>query len=100
MKISSRSLALDLGFAALILSALMQAAATTATPAQEAEEIPKDIIAVQIRKQGFSCDHPLTAERDRDRSKPDEPVWILSCDNAKYRVRLIPDMAADVQRLD
>jgi hypothetical protein len=65
------------------------------------EEIPPpEIIADQIRDQGFSCDEALTAERDPTYSRPDEPVWILECDNAAYRVRLNPDMAADVERLD
>jgi hypothetical protein len=66
-----------------------------------AEEIPPaKIIADQIRDQGFSCNKSLTVERDSTYSRPDEPVWILKCDNATYRVRLIPGMAADVVRLD
>ncbi len=62
--------------------------------------MPAEIIAAQIRDQGFSCDKALSAERDRERSTPDEAVWILKCENATYRVRLIPDQAADVKRLD
>lgn len=68
--------------------------------AQGAAETPKEIIAAHIRMQGFACEKPLNAERDRERSKPDEPVWLLKCENATYRVRLIPDMAAQVQRVD
>ena len=30
---------------------------------------------------------------------PNGRVWVLECDNATYRVRLIPDMAAQIERL-
>ena len=66
-----------------------------------AEEIPPpEIIADQIRDQGLSCKKALTVERDPSYSRPDEPVWILKCDDATYRVRLVPGMAAHVVRLD
>ena len=68
--------------------------------ADAVEETPKEIIADQIRRQGYACGNPLSAERDLDRSKPDEAAWVLKCDNATYRVRLIPDMAAVVERVD
>jgi len=58
-----------------------------------------EIIADQIRDQGYACHEPPSAG-DPAYSNPDEPVWILDCDNATYRVRLIPGMAADVERLD
>jgi hypothetical protein len=38
--------------------------------------------------------------RDAQASKPDEEVWLLRCEGASYRVRLIPDMAARVERID
>ena len=66
-----------------------------------AQEIPASkIVADQVRDQGYACNKSLTLERDPTYSRPDEPVWILDCDNATYRVRLIPGMAADVERLD
>jgi hypothetical protein len=67
--------------------------------AQAAGEAPKDTIAAQIRMQGFVCGKPQSAVRDARRSKPDEAVWVLKCNNAAYRIRLIPDMAAKVERL-
>jgi hypothetical protein len=67
-------------------------------PAQGAEERPADIVAVQIRDQGYSCDKALSAEKES--SELGDAVWILKCGNATYRVRLIPDMAAKVERLD
>ena len=63
------------------------------------DEIPPDIIAVQIRKQGYTCTNPQRAKRDPQASKPDEPVWILTCENATYRVRLVGNMADHVEKL-
>ena len=65
-----------------------------------AQEDPTNIVADQIRAQGFKCDSPQSAKRDGQASKPDEPVWILQCESGSYRVRLIPDMAAKVEPLD
>ena len=63
------------------------------------DEIPPDIIAVQIRKQGYECTNPSKAKRDPEASKPDLPVWILTCENATYRVRLVGDMADRVEKM-
>ena len=63
------------------------------------EEDPKEIIATQIRKQGFACKNPQNAVRDREASRPDEPVWILTCENVRYRVRMNPGQAAHVEAL-
>jgi len=63
------------------------------------DEVPPEIIAVQIRKQGFPCTNPKSAKRDPQASKPDEPVWILTCENATYRVRLVGDMADHVEKM-
>lgn len=68
--------------------------------AAAAQETPKDIIAAHIRNQGYACDAPQSAKRDRRASVPLEPVWLLKCANASYRVRLVPDMAAVVERID
>ena len=61
---------------------------------------PAGIIAAQIRSQGYACGAPVAATRDSQASGPDSAVWILRCQNARYRVRLVPDMAAQVTRLD
>jgi hypothetical protein len=71
----------------------------TVSMAHAAEEMPAEIIAAQIRDQGYACDKALSAERDEKLSKPDEAAWILMCENATFRVKLIPDMAAKVERL-
>jgi hypothetical protein len=61
---------------------------------------PMDILAAQLRDQGYACDHPQSAEQDAKGSRPDEAVWIIQCEGAKYRMRLVPDMAAKVERID
>jgi hypothetical protein len=90
---------LGLAFASvLVLGNVASGFRFTPLPAQAAEEMPPEIIAAQIRDQGYSCDKPLSAKRDGERS--DDAVWTLKCQNATYRVRLVPDMAAHVERLD
>ncbi|MCP4781304.1 MAG: hypothetical protein GY877_11365 [Hyphomicrobium sp.] len=68
--------------------------------AQAEPETPAEIIAVQIRKQGYTCGKAEKAERDVKASKPDVPVWILTCDNARYRVHVLGNLADKVERLD
>jgi len=65
--------------------------------AHAAEEMPAEIIAAQIRDQGYACDKAVSAKREGESS--DDAVWILKCQNATYRVRLVPDMAAKVEQL-
>ncbi|MBR0842683.1 hypothetical protein JQ607_20975 [Bradyrhizobium liaoningense] len=72
----------------------------TVSVAQAAEEMPKDMLAAQIRTQGFACDKAVRATRDAKRSRPDHAVWVLKCSNASYRVSRAPDMAARVQPLE
>jgi S-formylglutathione hydrolase FrmB len=64
------------------------------------EDAPAELLAVQLRKQGFRCDSPVTAERDAARTKRDEAAWVVRCANASYRMRLIPDMAAIIEPSD
>ena len=69
-------------------------------PVAAQQEKPAEIIAAQIRMQEYRCDDSAQAEHDRKLSKPNEQMWVLQCTNARYRVRLIPDLAAHVERLD
>jgi hypothetical protein len=62
--------------------------------------MPAETIAAQVRLQGHRCDEPLSATRDTALSKPNEAVWVLKCANDTYRLRLIPNMAARVERLE
>jgi hypothetical protein len=64
------------------------------------QEKPGEIIAAQIRTQGYRCDDPVQAQHDAQLSRPNEQLWLLRCANATYRVRLVPDLAARVERLN
>ena len=88
-----------MGRVALAILGLLGAGGAAIAAGPSGED-PKDILAAQLRDQGYACDQPQSAERDVQASAPDEAVWIVQCDNAKYRMRLVPDMAAKVERLD
>ncbi len=98
MAIDSKMLAL-FSIAALGGSLVFNGAGTSAADDAQSET-PANIIAAQIRKQGFKCNNAQRAERDKHLSKPDLPVWILTCEDATYRVRLIGNMADRVEKLD
>lgn len=85
--------------APILLLALVAAAGPAAVAGAGGGEDPKDIIAVQLRKQGFPCENPESAVRDTKDSRPDEPVWMLKCANASYRVQMVPGQAAKVEKL-
>lgn len=63
-----------------------------AASAARSQEAPKDVIAAHLRLQGYECDAPKSARRDAQASRPDAQVWLIACEKARYRVRLVPDM--------
>ena len=65
-----------------------------------AEQTLPDLLAVQLRAQGYACDKPLKAERDDKLSRPDDEAWTLTCSNATYRVSRVPDLAAKVEKIE
>jgi hypothetical protein len=67
--------------------------------ARAVAETVKGMLAAQVRTQGIVCDKPQRAVRDAKRSKPDHDVWILTCENATYRISRYPDLEAKVVRL-
>lgn len=85
---------------ATLTAGLIMVCAVVSVHAQTGGEDPKDIIASQIRRQGFTCDKPKSATRDQKLSSPNETVWTLQCEQQAYRVRLVPNMGAKVERLD
>ncbi|HEX5958912.1 MAG TPA: hypothetical protein VFY92_09700 [Hyphomicrobiaceae bacterium] len=89
-----RLLSMD-ALAAVVLTGLW----ALATVAEETDT-PAGIIAAQIRAQGYGCSPPVAATRDRQETATHDAVWILTCSNARYRVRLVPDMAAEVTQLE
>ena len=50
-------------------------------------------VAAQLHRQGVACTAPRNAVRDE---VADEDVWTLRCDEASYKVRLIPHVVARV----
>ena len=74
----------------LSFSAALSAAAGEARTAE--------IVANQIRKQGYACDAPLSADRDKEHPN-DRGGWILKCDGVTYHVHLVPNRAAKVQKV-
>lgn len=77
----------------------MAAIGSFAGLSQALAEDPKNVIAGQLRAQGYQCEQPQSAVRDVKASKPNETVWVIECERAKYRVRLTPDLAAKVERI-
>lgn len=63
------------------------------------DETTPDLLASQIRDQGFACNTAKSAEREVKASRPNEAVWILQCENDSYRMTVIPDMAAKIEKL-
>lgn len=86
-----------LGFV-LVLTAI-----STPLKAQTATVGPEDaaqLVATQVREQGNECKDPVKANRDENASSADEEVWNLTCENTSYRVRLVPDMAAQIEQTE
>lgn len=81
------------------IAVLSVIAGVTAGHGASAQETAKELLAIQIRAQGYSCEKPVSAKRDNKHSKADASVWILRCEHRSYRMRLAPDMAARVQQL-
>ena len=89
-----------LSIACVGVVAISAGAGTVAIPgAKAADDVAKTVLAVQLRKQGYECSNPKSASHDSELSKPDSKVWVLSCENATYRVRVVPNMADKVERL-
>ncbi len=84
-------------FERYLAAVCITAASMTAVGAAETEQaVDIAIIAAQIRSQGYSCANPTSAESIAAESGPNEPVYLLRCENASYKVRLVPDQAAKV----
>ena len=91
-------LLLGAGLSAAFTSYAFTSYTFTATSPADAAEVPKEIIAAQIRKQGYDCVNPTSAVRAGE-TPLDDTRWILHCEGASYRVTLVPDLAAMVEKL-
>lgn len=58
------------------------------------------VIAAQLRRQGVACTFPRHAHRNSENSVANDVVWTLRCDEASYRVRLIPHIGARVTTVE
>ena len=67
--------------------------------AARADDGALNLLGDQLRLQGMPCKHAQSATPDPDASRPDERVWIVKCDDVSYRMRLIPNMRAQVEKL-
>lgn len=76
----------------LALAALLAAA----MPASADDDSAATDVADQVRSQGYDCSEPVTAAKDEASSRPDVPVYVLTCANATYRVQVIPDQGAKI----
>jgi hypothetical protein len=74
-------------------------AAVIAGAASAAEETPMGVLAARVREQGNTCDEPQGAKREVKESAPNETVWILKCENDTFRLTLVPDLAAKIEKL-
>lgn len=90
----------QLGWTLISLAVICGLAAPSSAQAQAQDGEAARIVADQVRSQGYACAQPAQATRDAESSRPGEPVWLLECADAKYRVRLIPDQAAEISRID
>jgi hypothetical protein len=87
------------GFPQRIVTVAWIVALSSAAAAQDEAEALQ-VVADKVRTQGYVCANPQAVQRDPDLSRPDLPVWILTCENNRYRVELVPDMQARVTQLD
>ncbi len=84
---------------AVVLSFCAVLLAFAGAAAQE-ENVEITILADQVRSQGHACSTPVSTERIAAELVPEEPAYVLKCENATYQIRLIPDQAAKVTRIE
>jgi hypothetical protein len=78
--------------------AALGVAASAALPASDGEAART--VADTVRAQGLPCAEVVAVGRDRAASGPDEAAWVLTCSDARYRVRYMRDRAAEIERLE
>ncbi len=88
-----------MGKSFLLFAAFIAGLVATNAFAESGIEPPMDLLASQIRDQGFACNKAENAKLEEGQSKPNETVWILKCENDSYRMTVVPNMAAKVEKL-
>jgi hypothetical protein len=92
MKAKIAALAFSLPVGALTAIAHFNPGAAFAASSEKAP----GIVAAQVRRQGVACTTPRGTVLESNDSTPHETVWILRCDEASYRVTLIPHLGARI----
>jgi hypothetical protein len=80
-----------------IVMALIPSCAALAVDDNKGQE---QIIAAQVRAQGFECATPKAIKRDPEITLPGQIGWMLECESAVYRVMLTPHRAAKIERVE
>ncbi|HML31159.1 MAG TPA: hypothetical protein PKE16_20415 [Hyphomicrobium sp.] len=80
-------------------SAVIAVLVSSGAGAQSGIEPPMELLAAQLRTQGYECDRPESAHPDPSASKPNERVWIVRCKGVDYRMTVVPDMAAKIEKI-
>lgn len=84
---------------ALTAFAIIAGLVSTSAGAESGIEPPMDLLATQLRDQGFACDHPDKADLDAKATRPNETVWVVECKGVRYRMTVVPDLAAKIEKI-
>jgi hypothetical protein len=85
---------------AILLAAVAAAISPCAALAAEDNKGQENIIAAQVRAQGYQCATPKAIKRDPEITLPGQIGWMLECEDAVYRVMLTPHKAAKIERVE
>ena len=75
------------------LGAVTVLCATAGWALADDASVDAKLVADQVRNQGLACQDPVSATRDVAASKPELPVYVLTCADATYSVKVVPDQA-------
>jgi len=53
-----------------------------------------------VRREGYKCEKPIKATKDVEDSIPEEMAWVLKCENATYKVQLLPHYLSAVEVIE
>jgi len=83
-----------MGFCRLMSVALL----VTATSAM-GREAPINLLEI-IQQQGYPCTKPISTQSDSAHANSGEVIWVVKCEDATYRIRLIANRPAQVERIN
>lgn len=82
----------------LILIAGLSLCCPLASAGEDSKVSSVNVVAKQVRKQGYPCGVGVSAEKDQKHPNV-KGGWILRCDNAVYHVHLVPRRGAKIERV-